>query len=325
MILLVLDVLFLIFPENQAKIILYILDFAKDMSNTVAMKNESQTNISRITYMQSGTLHSQYAESESATWKHVESVDTAWKHAGFEGAAQKHVESLGSYLKVDLHTHTIASGHATTDRVTDLAKEAAARGMEILGISDHGPATPGSASLSYFRNLFLCERKRFGIELRYGVEANILDKDGTLDVPDEILETLDYCIISMHRPIYTSGSALENTRAYIRAMRHPKVKIIGHCDDSRFPVDYRELVEAALSCNVLPELNNVSLLPDSYRKDCHANAAKLLQSCEALSCPILLSSDSHGKQHIGEADEAWKLIREVDFPANLIQAGVSSG
>ncbi len=276
LILLVLDVVFLIFPENQARIILFILDFAKDMSNTVAMKNESQTNISRIEY---------------------------------------------HYLRTDLHTHTIASGHATTDRVTDLAKEAAARGMEILGISDHGPATPGSANLSYFRNLFLCERKRFGIELRYGVEANILDKDGTLDVPDEILETLDYCIVSMHRPIFTSGSALENTRAYIRAMRHPKVKIIGHCDDSRFPVDYRELVAAALSCNVLPELNNVSLLPDSYRIDCRTNAAKLLQTCEALSCPILLSSDSHGKQNIGEADEAWKLIREVGFPEELIQNG----
>lgn len=300
MILLVLDVVFLIFTENQARIILFILDFAKDMSNTVAMKNESQTNISRITYMQSGNLNSPHAKSGDM--------------------AQKHVES-GSYLRTDLHTHTIASGHATTDRVTDLVKEAAARGMEILGISDHGPATPGSANLSYFRNLFLCERKRFGIELRYGVEANILDKDGNLDVPDEILETLDYCIISMHRPIYTSGSALENTRAYIRAMRHPKVKIIGHCDDSRFPVDYRELVEAALSCNVLPELNNVSLLPDSYRIDCRANSAKLLQTCEALSCPILLSSDSHGRQHIGEADEAWKLIREVEFPAELIQNG----
>ena len=177
------------------------------------------------------------------------------------------------YTRTDLHTHTCASGHGTTDRITDLAKAAAGRHMETLGISDHGPATVGSAGLSYFRSLFLCERNRFGIRLLYGAEANILDTEGHLDIPDDILGRLDFCIISTHRPIYTSGSTAENTKAYIRAMSHPGVKIIGHCDDSRFPVYYRELLSAALTMGVIPELNNVSLLPDSYRKDCRANAA----------------------------------------------------
>lgn len=227
-----------------------------------------------------------------------------------------------AYHPVDLHTHTCASGHGTNDRITDLAKEAAKRNMQVLGISDHGPASMSSAGLSYFRGLFLCEKKRFGVTMRYGAEANILDADGNLDIPDDILQTLDYCIISMHRPIYTSGSAAENTRAYIRAMRHPNVKIIGHCDDSRFPVDYPELVKAALSFGVTPEVNNVSLLPDSYRKDCRANTTKLLQACEALSCPVLLSSDSHGKEHIGDVREALKLIQEVNFPTPLIRRNI---
>lgn len=224
-----------------------------------------------------------------------------------------------TYIKADLHTHTCASGHGTSDRITDMAKEAAKRHMELLGISDHGPASMGSADLSYFRSLILCERTRFGVELHYGVEANILDTNGTLDIPDDILKNLDFCIISMHRPIYTSGSIAENTRAYIRAMRHKKVRFIGHCDDSRFPVDYRELVEAALSAGVLPELNNVSLLPDSYRRDCRTNAAKLLDTCAVLSCPVILSSDSHGHEHIGEVTEALKLIKEVGFPETLIR------
>ena len=225
------------------------------------------------------------------------------------------------YQKIDLHTHTCASGHGTSDRITDLAKEAAERQMNTLGISDHGPASMGSAGLSYFRSLFLCERTRFGISLLYGAEANILDADGLLDIPDEILKTLDYCIISMHRPIYPSGSAAENTRAYLRAMRHPKVKIIGHCDDSRFPVDYRELVKASLSFGVFPELNNVSLLPDSYRAGCRANSVRLLDACAAFSCPIVLSSDSHGREHIGDVSEALKLIKETGFPEKLIFSG----
>lgn len=224
-----------------------------------------------------------------------------------------------AYISTDLHTHTCASGHGTNDRITDLAKEAAKRHMKVLGISDHGPASTGSAGLSYFRGLHLCERTRLGMELRYGAEANILDADGALDIPDDILRTLDYCIISMHRPIYTPGSVAENTRAYIRAMRHPKVLIIGHCDDSRFPVDYRELVEAALAAGVMPELNNVSLLPDSYRADCRANAVKLLETCAFLLCPILLSSDSHGREHIGDVTEAVKLIQGIGFPDSLVK------
>ena len=222
------------------------------------------------------------------------------------------------YAKTDLHTHSCASGHGTGDSITDLVREAAKRHMEILGISDHGPATMGSAGLSYFRSLFLCERNRFGIKLFYGAEANILDTDGRLDIPDDILSRLDFCIISMHRPIYTSGSAAENTKAYIRAMHHPNVKIIGHCDDSRFPVDYRELLQAAQTFGVHPELNNVSLMPDSYRKDCRTNAAAMLGVCEALSCTVILSSDSHGREHVGDVTECLKLVQEVTFPNELI-------
>lgn len=232
---------------------------------------------------------------------------------------QTRTHATAAYRETDLHTHTCASGHGTRDRITDLAREASVRRMKVLGVSDHGPASPGSAGLSYFRSLALCERRRFGIELRYGAEANILDADGRLDIPDDVLRRLDYCIISMHRPVYTPGSAAENTRAYIRAMRHPNVRILGHCDDSRFPVDYRALVEAALALDVLPELNNVSLLPDSYRKDCRANAILLLQACETLSCPVILSSDSHGREHIGDVSAALELIAETEFPGRLVR------
>lgn len=225
-----------------------------------------------------------------------------------------------AYTTADLHTHTRSSGHATLDSVTEMAREAASRQIHLLGISDHGPASPGSAGLSYFRSLVLCERNRFGIELRYGAEANILDPSGHLDIPDDVLQRLDYCIISMHRPIYTSGSAAENTQAYIHAMKHPKVRIIGHCDDSRFPVDYQELVKAALEYDVFPEINNVSLLPGSYRKDCRRNCIQLLAACEKLGCPVILSSDSHGKTHIGEVTECIRLIRETDFPEKLIKS-----
>ena len=80
-------------------------------------------------------------------------------------------------FEFDPHTHSIASGHASLSTITDLAKQAAKRNLNMLGISDHGPATVHSSRSSYFRNLAYAPKKRCGIELLYGVELNILDKD----------------------------------------------------------------------------------------------------------------------------------------------------
>ena len=161
----------------------------------------------------------------------------------------------------DIHTHSIASGHGTSCTISDMAKEASRKGLKLLGISDHGPGTLASGTSSYFRSLPFCPRKRFGIELFYGVELNILDTEGHIDLSDELLNNLDYAIISMHRQNYRSGSVSENTQAYINAMKHPAVKILGHCDDSHFPVDYDALARAAQNEHVIFEINEASLTP----------------------------------------------------------------
>ena len=72
-------------------------------------------------------------------------------------------------MLIDLHTHSLSSGHGSMDTITDMAKAAAAKGIQILGISEHGPATFGSAKPSYFRSLKLAARKRCGINVLYGV------------------------------------------------------------------------------------------------------------------------------------------------------------
>jgi len=53
---------------------------------------------------------------------------------------------------IDVHTHTIASGHAYTTLLEN-AREAANKGMRVLGVSDHGPKMPGGPHIFYFSNL----------------------------------------------------------------------------------------------------------------------------------------------------------------------------
>ena len=82
---------------------------------------------------------------------------------------------------MDLHTHTIASGHAYNS-LREMAKGAAEKGLEVLGITEHGPKMPGSCHRIYFQNLKTVPRELYGVQLLLGAEVNIMDTDGTIDL-----------------------------------------------------------------------------------------------------------------------------------------------
>lgn len=218
----------------------------------------------------------------------------------------------------DIHTHTIASGHGSCATITDMVKAAKARHLKMLGISDHGPATLGGGRTSYFRNLRYAQRERLGVRMLYGAETNILDFKGRLDLDADILKGLDYVIASMHHPIIKPGSTEENTKAYINAMKNPYVSVIGHCDDTRYPVDYFRLFEAAMENHVLLEINNSSLSPDGYRGDTRYNDLILLNLSVHYNYPVLFASDSHGKAHVGDFIYAEEAAQLAGVPRSLI-------
>lgn len=223
-----------------------------------------------------------------------------------------------SSILFDLHTHTIASGHGSTATITDMAKAAAAQGLLLLGISDHGPATPGGGKPSYFRSLAHAPKNRLGIGILYGAEVNILDHKGTLDLENDILEHLDYVIASIHKQVKKPGSIDENTAAYIAAMKNPYVRIIGHCDDVKYPVDYPAVVQAAMENHVLLEINNSSLSPEGYRGDTRYNDLMILNLCMHYHYPVILASDSHGIGHVGDVSYALELAKKAEMPERLI-------
>lgn len=218
----------------------------------------------------------------------------------------------------DVHTHTIASGHGSNATITDMAKAAAARNLKMLGISDHGPATLGGGRLSYFMNLKYAQRERLGIKMLYGAEANIINMKGNLDLSDNVLKGLDYVIASMHHPTIKPGSVEENTAAYINAMKNPYVSIIGHCDDTKFPVDPFQLFAAAMKNHVLLEINNSSLSPEGYRGDTKYTDLILLNLSVHFNYPVLFSSDSHGTKHVGDFTYAAAAAGLAGVPRHLI-------
>ena len=90
------------------------------------------------------------------------------------------------------------------------------------------------------------------MRLLYGVELNILNEQGAVDLKDELLSSLDYAIISIHPPIFTPWAHKDLTDAYLAAMNHPKVRFLGHIDDARFPSDFHRLLRAAKERGIYP-------------------------------------------------------------------------
>ena len=106
---------------------------------------------------------------------------------------------------MDLHTHTLVSGHAY-NTMREMVQAAADRGLEVLGITEHAPAMPGTCQHFYFHNLKIVERTMYGVELFLGAEVNILDHEGHVDLKDREMANLDVVIASLHRPCVQAGS-----------------------------------------------------------------------------------------------------------------------
>lgn len=218
---------------------------------------------------------------------------------------------------LDVHTHTLVSGHAYST-MREMARSAKEKGLELLGITEHGPAMPGTCHELYFRNLKMVERRMEGVELLLGVELNILDYDGTVDLKEEILSNMDVVIASMHIPCIKPGSEAENTRAYLGVMKNPYVDIIGHSEDARYPVDFDALVYGAKEHRKLLEMNNNSLDVRCTRQGGRENYQKILELCKEYKQPIIVNSDAHTDHLVGCHEDAYQLLKEMEFPKELV-------
>jgi len=110
----------------------------------------------------------------------------------------------------------------------------------------------------------------------------------------------------------------QNTNALIGAMKNPHVKIIGHPDDSKFPLDYERLVKAAKENHVLLELNNNSLNPTGFRLNARENDIKMLELCKQYNVPITLGSDAHVVDDIANCCFSKDILAVTNFPEELI-------
>jgi len=218
---------------------------------------------------------------------------------------------------LDVHTHTVASGHAYSS-LQEMAQAAAQKGIQILGITEHGPAVPGSCYPIYFRNAHCIPRTMYGVRLLIGCEINILDTEGHLDIDDELMPRLDFRIAGIHKICWKGGTREENTQGMIAAIRNPFVQMISHPGDATCDLDFEPIVDAACETHTLLEINNHSLAPARGKVAARENNLEILRLCKERNMPVIMGSDAHISFMIAEYDRVLPLLEEVDYPEELV-------
>lgn len=220
-------------------------------------------------------------------------------------------------LRGDLHTHTKETdGHNSLEEMAKAAKD---RGYEYLAVTEHSKKVAMAKGLDaerlkkQIKEIDRLNETLEGIILLKGVEVDIL-KDGSLDLPDDILKELDLTVCSVH---YNRNlSKKQQTERIIRAMDNPYFNILAHPTgrliDEREPyeVDLEKLMEAARDRGCLLEIN---AHPD--RLDLPGRYCKIAKD---MGLKVVISTDAHNLSDldfmrfgVDQARRGWLEAKDV--------------
>ncbi|ACL76629.1 phosphatase [Ruminiclostridium cellulolyticum] len=217
-------------------------------------------------------------------------------------------------IVVDTHTHTVSSGHAYST-VQENAKEAYTNGIHMINISDHGSAMKGAPFLYYFGNLEVIPDSLYGVRIIHGVELNIMDYNGTVDLPERYLKKLGLVLASFH-DICIEPSTVENhTNGAVEILKNPYIDILAHPGNPQFQIDIEKVVKTAKEYNKLIELNNHSFV---VRKGSERNCFEIARMCKKYGVRVATGSDAHISFNIGRFDNVMKILEEVEMPEELV-------
>jgi len=216
---------------------------------------------------------------------------------------------------VDTHCHTVSSGHAYST-ISEIAETAGEKGLKLIAMTDHGPAMPGGPHIFHIGNLRVIPDYIKGVRVLKGVEANIIDFKGRLDLSDRYLKNLDIVIASFHDVCIASGSVEENTKALMEAMRNPYVDIIAHPGNPYFPIDTDRLIQCAYDTGTLIEINNSSFI--GSRKGSADNCRRIAAKAKEKGVLLAAGSDCHICYDVGKFNKIEEIFDELAMPEELV-------
>lgn len=221
-------------------------------------------------------------------------------------------------LRGILHCHTEASDG--TETLETMAKAVLKRGFEYFGVADHSKSAHYAGGLSpeeikeQHREADLLNRK-FGRDFRIlkGIESDIL-VDGSLDYPDDVLESFDFVVASIHGRFKLDRKA--QTERLLRAIANPYSTILGHMTGRQlqrrpgYEVDVETVLRACAKHDVAVEIN-----AHPWRLDLDW---RWHQAALEFGCMMSINPDAHSIPELDHMHWGVETARKGGVPANRV-------
>ena len=219
-------------------------------------------------------------------------------------------------FKSDLHTHTSWSDGIASP--IDMINSADKRGLSYIAITDHSRSCKlqrGLTPSAWLRQAMSLKRFRKEKQVMHGLEVDILGKEGRLDMPEGILEAMDWVIGSVHTS--WSGNKTIDTDRMIQAVESGLIDVIGHPTSAlsgrpgisnyvRPPVDldWEKVFQCCAKWHVALEVNCFPSRLDLSHD--------LLKKAVDSGCWISIGSDAHATEHLDLTKFGLKIVEKAN-------------
>jgi DNA polymerase (family 10) len=217
-----------------------------------------------------------------------------------------------------LHCHTDASDG--TETLETMAKATRQRGFQYFGVADHSKSAHYAGGLSIeqieeqHREAHRLN-KSFGKDFRIlkGIESDIL-ADGSLDYPDDVLESFDFVVASIHSRFKLDPKA--QTDRLLRAASNPHTTIIGHLTGRQlmrrpgYDIDVEKVLRACAKYGVAVEIN-----AHPWRLDLDW---RWHQAALDFGCTMSINPDAHSVPELDHMHWGVVMARKGGVPAERV-------
>ena len=235
----------------------------------------------------------------------------------------------------DYHIHTTASDGMAS--LVDQTKSAISVGLKEIAVTDHSWNTLLS-SMSHHKFdrqteaiSMMHQVDDMNIKIYHGIEGNLLNRNGDMDIPDDIMPKLDLLACGFHRFLeatcwdnnmkyllangFAGKKAREkmiaiNTWAFLSAMERYPIDVLVHLQH-RALVDIKAICEKAREKDVYIELN------EKHIKQIEPCIGDIIES----GVKLIVGSDAHTTGAVGKFTNTIALIEKYNIPTDRI-AGI---
>ncbi len=212
-------------------------------------------------------------------------------------------------LPIDLHTHTVASGHAFCT-LNELATRANELNMEAIAITDHGPGLPNGPHVYHFVNQWRFRNIPGKCKIFSGVEEDLSGFKGKVFLAEDVLRNLDIVLLGLHP--YPQGFVMNNDsktilKSLLTAMENPLIKGITHPVNNWFDFDIKEIVKNAKPTGTAVELNLSKI------KGLEEKLYEFLELVGEFDAPLIINSDAHAVTELGNWENLEQFVDKIDM------------